>query len=537
MSISQIFDTNNSAAVIVTIIACFASLIFFKAKKNSTTEKKPHPLPPNGPSFQQMFLEGGLQAQNQLEIVKAYGTTFTIPSPLPLLIPNQVVICEPAVVKELCIKQANMYRPPSNFTTRTDVFGKAVQKVAGRGVTGLKGDEWQWRKKALLKEFHRNKLLSDEKGLLQVIIDKGRHLCQKLQDASEKGEVVEADVLTTEATVGVVLFFLFGRQLQFDTKKVRLAAKQMIECLLARLTDPLYEVKKYIPTTSAYQTEITLKHSQKVVDDVVGSEVDLMLEEYYGRVDVHQDRKKGSVIATLIENEPRFREHGKQSMLAEEARVLVQAGFDTTAHSLAFTMGMMAERPDLADSMAECGKNAFGLPDEVKMNDIVHNDELWNEYFSVDKMKDALEKTQIVNNFFHESLRLYPLVPSLGGLCTGDVVIETKHGKKYTLPNGTATLFLNVPLQRVHLSKPNEIIPDRWNTEHVRDQPFLHTFQNGPHICPGKPLSLLEGRVFLLLIVMLFEFDFNEGTSKVEFEDSGLLRPKDGMLLIVKKRL
>ena len=116
-------------------------------------------------------------------------------------------------------------------------------------------------------------------------------------------------------------------------------------------------------------------------------------------------------------------------------------------------------------------------------------------------------------------------------------LIFFKAKKKYTLSNGTATLFLNVPLQRVHLSKPNKIIPDRWNTDHARDQPFLHTFQNGPHICPGKPLSLLEGRVFLLLIVMLFEFDFNEGTSKVEFEDSGLLRPKDGMLLIVKKRL
>jgi hypothetical protein len=43
-----------------------------------------------------------------------------------------------------------------------------------------------------------------------------------------------------------------------------------------------------------------------------------------------------------------------------EARVFVQAGFETTAHSLAFSMGMTAERPDLAQEMAALGNDLLG---------------------------------------------------------------------------------------------------------------------------------------------------------------------------------
>merc|ERR1712151_175556 len=125
-----------------------------------------------------------------------------------------------------------------------------------------------------------------------------------------------------------------------------------------------------------------------------------------------------------------------------------------------------------------------------------------------------------MNQFFHEALRLYPLAPALGGECTNSIDITTQDGSKHTLPKGTAVVFLNMALQRMQLKRKegsssaastgNEIRLDLWdgNKHSKSEQPFLHTFQNGPHSCPGKPLSLLEGRVFLLLIVMQYEFEF-----------------------------
>ena len=174
-------------------------------------------------------------------------------------------------------------------------------------------------------------------------------------------------------------------------------------------------------------------------------------------------------MASLIENEPRFRQGGTETMLAE-ARVFVQAGFETTAHSLAFAMGMLAERPDLADEIAKQG-NAYFTTKE--------------SYYSTDNMKVAIDQDTLVNNFFHEALRLYPLAPALGGECTNDIDIVTKSGDKYCLPKGTSIVFLNYTLQRL-VPDPDEIKPERWNAS-PKDKPFLHTFQSGAHACPGKP--------------------------------------------------
>lgn len=56
--------------------------------------------------------------------------------------------------------------------------------------------------------------------------------------------------------------------------------------------------------------------------------------------------------------------------------------------------------------------------------------------------------------------------------------------------------------------------------------------------CPGKPLSLLDGHVFLLMAATRFQFEFSKDgeTMHVEYSDDLLLRPKDGMPLAVQKR-
>ena len=519
------FFSDDTASVLMDVstsykfasIAILFTLLFIKIMLSPKKSEKKYPLPPDGQPFGEFLTNrNGMRAEKQTELVEKYGSIYTIASPLPGVV-NQVAINETELVKELCIKQANMYRNPSKFTTRSDAFAKATRQVVGTGVTGLKGGEWEWRKKALLKEFHRNRLLSDERGLLKAVLDEGRILCNELEKAADTGTIIRVDHLATNAAVGVVLFFLFGRRLEFDTDELQRSAKDLIEGLFDRLMSPFFDITKHIPGTSAYKTYCKILTAQKVVDSIVATETDMLLNEYKtGKV--HPDRTPGSVMASLIENEPRFRQGGTESMLAE-ARVFVQAGFETTAHSLAFATGMMAERPDIADQIASEGSKYLTTKDS---------------YYNTDNMKEAIDKVTLVNNFFHEALRLYPLAPALGGECTDDIDIITKNGDKYTLPKGTAVMFFNYTLQR-QVSDPDEIRPERWDVA-PKDKPFLHTFQTGAHTCPGKPLSLLEGRVFLLLAAMQFKFDFPEGISKVEYQDNMLLRPKDGMPLLVKRR-
>ena len=484
----------NHIFLVLSVAVLTASFCYWKKSNNDNTRNikgAKFPLPSNGPSFNDFF-PMGMKTENQISLIEKYGSIFTIPSPLPGVIPNQVVINEIKLVKELCRSHSNK----CNFTTRSDVFATATQYVVGRGVTGLKGDEWSWRKRAMIREFHKNKLLNDERGLLEIIMEEGRALCNELDKACDQNEkdhnkrFICADYLTTKVAVGVVLFFLFGRRLEFDTDLMRIAAKDMIDSLFYCLTTPGYHALKYIPFTRSNEVDRKLRNAQCVIDSVVETELKILIEEIEGKRLVHSDRKPGSVMENLIRNESKFKDSGISSMLAE-ARVFVQAGFETTAHSLAFAMGMLAERPDIANELAQEGMIIFGRKDMDNSND--DN----TSYYDIEKMKLALEgRTPKVNQFFHEALRLYPLAPALGGECTNSIDITTQDGIKHTLPKGTAVLFLNMALQRMQLkrkensssatSTENDIRLDLWDdTKHSKsEQPFLHTFQNGPHSLP-----------------------------------------------------
>jgi cytochrome P450 len=446
----------------------FIIMMITMTKKTWSVKQLP-PLPPDGATFQELIemFQNKNGVETQQTWFKKHGSIFTIRSPIAFLIPNQVFVAEPHLVKELSIKHANMYRHPSKFTTRVNLMAKATRDTVGVGVTGLTGEEWRWRKDALLKEFRRSRMLHEDRRLMETIVQFGRILCEKLNDHAESQNPAIVDLLTTEAAVGVVLFFLFGRKLDFDADTMRQSAKDLMDVLGFSLGTPGHNILKWIPRTESHRTEQKKLRAQQVVDDVIAPEIKMLIDESSGLRPVHPDRAPGSVIASLIENEPRFKAGGLQSMIAE-GRVFVQAGFETTAHSLSFAMGMMAERPDLADEIATQAQKSLN----------------GKSIFDTAAIKVAIEETPLVKNFFSESLRLYPLAPALGGEATEDLVLTTNDGRKYGFPKGTAFYFPNFVLQRDPFHSwgegydPDTIDPTRWDVPPPQ-QPFMNTFNLG----------------------------------------------------------
>jgi len=152
-----------------------------------------------------------------------------------------------------------------------------------------------------------------------------------------------------------------------------------------------------------------------------------------------------------------------------------------------------------------------------------------------------LDQAPTARLFFAECIRLYPLVPTLPGAVLEDVTVTTRQGDVYGLPQGTQVLFTNMVLNRqeggdkVNLNRPPE-----------QEQFFNNSFNTGTHVCPGKALSLLEAHIFLLMAAAKFEFflppapddnDETETKNHMDFMDHVLLKPKEGMPLIVKQRI
>jgi len=517
----------------IALVTSGAMLIWILWKTTSTrsrTNKSLPPLPPTGPPFSEYLavqMEGRL-TDSQQNWIQLYGRIFTVPSPLPGILPHTVVCADPAMVKELCITQTNQYRPPSRFTSRPKAFAAAVRDSVGTSLAGSVGDEWKWRRTAFVKEMHKSKLMDPNRQLLDTIFDVGEQLCAKLEQAAVEEQVVKVDILATEAAFDTILFFMFGKVLTgYDADEIRQAAKDILAYMFVSLTAPLFSFLKHVPGTKSYQATQTRNKAWKVFNDLVQDEIVQMIREAKNETPVNPQRRPGSILASWLSAEPKFYDRGLEPITAE-VRGMLLAGFETTAHALAYSFGMMAEHKELSQQLHTTAKKA-----------LIRNKDKNRQEF--------LDESILCKNFFLEALRLYPLAPALNGECTDDIVLHYDDddpkagGKEYGLPKGTLVTFLNFCMQRhpqycQGSQGPNEIEPDRWNATSPDQRPFLHTFNNGPHACPGKPLSLLEGQIFLAQVASKFDFEFPAGTDRVLYEEQLLLRPKDAMPLRVRLR-
>jgi cytochrome P450 len=134
-----------------------------------------------------------------------------------------------------------------------------------------------------------------------------------------------------------------------------------------------------------------------------------------------------------------------------------------------------------------------------------------------------------------EALRFYPPIYMLGGKCLEDIVISTskEDEQQYLLEKGTQVLFANMVLNCADAGDALNL--DLWDLPR-EEQPFLNTFNNGEHVCPGKALSLVEAHVFLLMVATKFRFSFPGGEPCMDAMDHIMLKPVDGMPLLVTER-
>lgn len=522
-------ETSLCSALILLAVSGVA--IWAYLRSNETRNKKSliklPPKPPPGPSFQE-FLKvqnAGAFFDIQQKWVQQYGRIFTIPSPLPGLVGDFVAVADPVLTKELCIKASNQYRDPSTFTTRSEPFAKATRDAVGQSLASSTGEEWKWRRAAFLKEMHKSKLFRDDRKLLDFLFDTAESiLCSRLEQAATTGELLQLDIVTTQAAMDTILYFMFGKTVPgYDPDTVRQAAKDTLAYMMASLSNVLFPISMHIPGTAAHTILQKRNAAWKVFDNIILDELNLMIDEARQRQNgkaVVTNRIPGSILENWLASEPKFYQRGLGPIVAE-CRGMVLAGFETTAHALAYSFGMMAEYPELSHKLYNISTKALLQNDKHKV----------------------LEQSEYVKNFFMESIRLYPLAPALGGIATQDLVAKDSDGVEYGFVKKTNFLFMNAALQRhneycgnVDIAvSPDQVVPERWIND-TKDQPFLHVFNTGPHACPGKPLAVLEGHVFLLMVASKYKFDFPEGVEKVLYDEQMLLRPKDAMPLYVKKR-
>lgn len=456
--------------------------------------------PPKGPGVWERLQTLQRFSHKQVEWAQKYGPIYRTWDPVFGI---AIHVADPDIMYDITVRAGNLYRDPCRYG-RPPKLAALVAETMGPSVTGMVGAEWRWRKDSLIRQFHNTRLLSPETGLLEALLHEGDLLCAALGEAADESRVVAVDTLTTRAATGVMLFLMYGRRPAFDEEAFKEGSKNLMTVLLG-IINP-FKTKKQMEDLRSLQAQ-----SQQVFDDVARPELNAILEDI--KAGKRGSHRKPCMMEALMKNEPRYTRNGLEGLLAD-ARVFVNAGYETTAHSLAFTFGLLADPQNSA--VAELARKeavqvaAAGLQRET-----------------------LIESTAYLDRVFHESIRLFPLAPALGGLAYADFEVSVG-SDTLLIPKGANILFHNVAGQRCDRLWPDPHCcnPEHWNNGAAQDKRLM-TFNLGAHACPGKNLSHLEARVFLSMVLSKFRFELPDGVDKVEAFEEVLFRPKDKMPLRV----
>ncbi|KAG1440817.1 hypothetical protein G6F56_011759 [Rhizopus delemar] len=233
-------------------------------------------------------------------------------------------------------------------------------------------------------------------------------------------------------------------------------------------------------------------------------------------------------------------QYSQESDLINDLLALTFAGYDTTAHTLAFTFSELAKNPELQQELFEQVSQVLGPP-PVNPESIT---------------AEKLAKMPLVTAVYRETLRKYPAVVFIPVHVNRDTLVDG-----VVVPAG-AEIWCNVRGVQMNpetFPEPEKFNPSRWlRPETGEDHAFDNmdssssstdrftpetqykfpdiAFTLGQHSCLGKNMAILELRMVIACTVNQFIFELKEGC-QIDTKIVLTTKPRNGVWVNFKKRI
>ncbi|WP_043871536.1 cytochrome P450 [Celeribacter indicus] len=197
--------------------------------------------------------------------------------------------------------------------------------------------------------------------------------------------------------------------------------------------------------------------------------------------------------------------------MVDQVAIFFLAGHETSATALGWALWLLAAYPEVQERVAA---EAATLPEVPEFSD--------------------LSKLRFTKDVFRETLRLYPPVPMMVREAACPVRFRARD-----VPKGAQIVLSPWHLGRHrHLwERPDAFDPDRFATANGRQclRDAFIPFSAGPRVCTGAGFAMVEGPLFLALILRAFRIETVEGRRPVPVAHL-TVRSRDGIWLRLAPR-
>jgi cytochrome P450 len=382
------------------------------------------------------------------------------------------VITDPELNQEILKERPHLFR-------RMAKMDEVMKEVGVQGVFNAEGEEWKAHRRLVNKGLD----VKHQQQFYPEIITSVERLYNKWNSFSNNQKPFDIQQDLLRFTVDVTTSLAFGYKmntLEEEGGVIQEHLEKIFPMIFKRINAP-------IPFWRFYKTK-----EDKIFDNSV-IVINKLIDEF-----IKKGKEKITEYPTLKENPSNFLEsllvaaEEEASLTDEDVRgnllTILMAGEDTTAHTLAWAIYLLAQHPEHQEKLYKEALDVLG-------------DKEWLENY-----KDH-QQLVYADAIAMETMRMKPVAPLLLHEPIKDVEIN---GYLFTKGSRLLTETRCASMDESKFTNSIQFMPERWIKEEKGKCPMGHDtkafipFGAGARFCPGKNLAMLEIKLVLSMLMKNF---------------------------------
>jgi len=436
------------------------------------------------PFFGQMFIMlKGSPWDTMAKWVQEYGKIYRI----QLFGADSIIVSDPELLKIILATKLNSFKKDTEWTY------KPFLVLLGNGLVTSNGESWR-KQRTLLANHLKIDILKEIPAMALKAVER---LCVKLDKAKVDGTVIEMAEEFRHMTLQVIAATILSLSPEESDETFAHMYLPIVTEGNLRTWNP---ERMYLPTPAWFKFRSDVARINNYVTGLIEKRRKLRKDEAASGKPIARHQDVLDISLAAIPDEEWCPEVVAQ--LRDEVKTFILAGHETSASMLAWTVYELS---------SDHNKEALEkLKAEARAIYANHLDSATGRVTSL-PARSELDKLTYADCCLRESLRKYSVVPTVVRVNTLPVELG-----EHKIPAGN-TFMIN--MQGVHHNPefwPEPLVykPERF---FVPWAPYTFLpFVEGPRMCLGQFLSLLESKIVLSILLSTYKF---EVTNK---EDAGL---------------
>jgi cytochrome P450 len=380
------------------------------------------------------------------------------------------------VTSEVEIALAALKDRPGRFR-RLSTIEPVSREMGADGVFSIEGEAWRPQRDLVMRALNPQQL-ENFFPTLQLNSERLRRRWQKSVDAGTSTDVLQD---LTRFTVDVTATLVFGKDVNTLESGEDAIQRHLsvIFPMIAYRVNAVLPYWRYFKLPSDYRLDRSLKVVRAFAEEMIG--------DARARMRRAPEEKPRNLLEAMLALRDQPDSGFSDDDVYANVLTLLLAGEDTTAHSLAWAMHILAGSAELQSQLHGAAREVLGEA-RVPMT-----------------FADTA-KLGLFEGVAFEAMRMRTVAPVIFLEANEDTELAG-----IEVPKGTAVFVLTRPasLDDNNYRDAGEFRPDRWvgprasNRQGHNTKAFLH-FGAGPRFCPGRYLATLEMKMVLATLARNF---------------------------------